>query len=197
MLFLLANERSANGDHFDAQRAALHCIAIMGESEAFANAFQDEGGVAMLLAGARAQVPALRIHAGHAIAKLCVHRRLRLALVRKRILQFFVGMAAIESKRIDLRDCKRVSALGLANMSTTYHLRLAAAAAGALPAVQKLVGDEDEEVRSLAATAMMQLALVEEQGRRLVFAGVLRPLIAMARSAWRSRTESFSVSDLS
>ena len=182
VLLLLAYERSSKDDHFDAQRAALHCMAIMGESEEFVDVFEEEEGLELLLAGARAQVPALRIHAGHAIAKMCAHRHVRLLLVRKHIIQFFVGMAEIESKRQDLRDCKRVAALGLANMCATYHLRLAAAVCGALPAVHKLIGDEDSEVRALAANALMNLALVEENGRRFVFAGALRPLIRMARS---------------
>jgi len=181
-LVLHAQARAFESEHLDTQRAALKCATFLAESPDFANAFEAAGGLAVLLRELRAEVPALRVHAGHALATLCRHPRLRLLLVRKRVLQSFVSLADTESRREDLIDSKRVAALGIAACAATYQLRLAAAVAGALPAVQKLLSDEDAEVRCLAANALMMLSLHEESSRRLVFAGALRPLMAMARS---------------
>jgi len=181
-LVLLAQQRANDAEHLDAQKGALKLASLLASVREFADALEAAGGLDTLLREVNAEVPALRTHAGSALAALCHHPRQRLLLVRKKILQTFISMASVRSRRADLRDCKRVAALGICNCAATYHLRLACAAAGALPAVQALLRDEDAEVRCLAANATMMLALHEDSGRRLVFTGALRPLMAMVRS---------------
>ena len=94
-------------------------------------------------------------------------------------------MAEMTSQRQDFADCQRVAALGFINLCSTYHLRLAGAKAGVLDAIIVLLNATAVDVRRGAAQACAQLALVEENSRRLCFGGALHPLFAMARSGDR------------
>ncbi len=185
---LLASRAAAHSkEHTDWENAAYTAIARLALVEAFAEALQAAGGVAPLVAAAADEIPTVRSAAAHALACLAAHKRLRPELVRRRCLQLFVSLAAQpRSRRKDLADCQRVGALGLANLTATYHFRAAAAKAGALDAVAALLRSGDPETRRTAANAAASLALHEENGRRLCFGGALPPLLLMARSGERA-----------
>ena len=184
-LLLLALDAFMRREDVDGQRAALLALARVGTFEPFADAVAEQEGLAPILDAANDEVPALRAAAGYTLAMLVTHKRLRMALVKKRTLQLFVSMASVESRRRDLADCQRVAALGISRLCCTYHLRLAGAHAGALDAIVKMLRSEHADVRRGAAEAAAQMALVEDNSRRLCFGGALGPLFVMARSGDR------------
>ena len=163
--------KAKTSEEYDLQRAALLAIGKLGEVESFAQAFSSQDGVRVVMAEAQSEVPALWVTAGFALACMGRHDRLRVELVKRRTLQLFVGMANVTSRRWDVRDCKKVAALGFKNLCNNYALRLAARAAGGLPAVTRLLADEEPMVRVCAAEACQQLAMDRENGRRMVMVG--------------------------
>ena len=184
-LLILRLATFSKAEDVDGQRAACLAIARIGQDEAFAEAIAEQDGLAPLLLELHREVPMLRAAAGYTLAILGQHKRLRLELVKKRCLQAFVAMAEMTSQRQDFADCQRVAALGFINLCSTYHLRLAGAKAGVLDAIIVLLNATAVDVRRGAAQACAQLALVEENSRRLCFGGALHPLFAMARSGDR------------
>ena len=184
-LLIFRLQTFAKAEDVDGQRAVCLALARIGQDEAFAEAVAELDGLAPLLVELHREVPVLRAAAGYTLAILGQHKRLRLELVKKRCLQAYVAMAEMTSQRQDFADCQRVASLGFINLCSTYHLRLAGAKAGVLDAIILLLNASAMDVRRGAAQACAQLALVEENSRRLCFGGALHPLFVMARSGDR------------
>ena len=79
-------------------------------------------------------------------------------------------------------EYQRVAALGLKNLASSFDLRSLAAKVGALEAVVKMLRSRNIETARYAAKAASELSLHEENGRKMVLGGALKPLLEMAKS---------------
>ena len=196
--------RIAKTDDTDVEKWCLIAVARLSLAPEFGNKLAAMDKFGILFVKANDTIAGRKLPAALAIANLATNKMLRVRLIKYRALQLFVSMSQVSSNaRKDMQDFQRVAALGIRNLSGSFDLRALAGKMGALEAVVKMLrakvrlfllsylrmGNwsdvfiiQDLDVARFAAKAASELSLHEENGRKMVLAGALKPLIDMAKS---------------
>ena len=184
MLFEIATK----SDDTNVEKYALFCIARLCTVLKFADKCATGNKFPVLFKAANDNIASRKMPAALAIANAADHKDMRIKLVKHKALQLFCEMARVtsgEKTRADMLEYQRIASLGLSKLCATYQIRDLAAKVGALEVVIDMMTSPLQDVRRSAAVATSELTLHEDNARKMCMAGVIKPLLDMARSGDR------------
>ena len=183
-------DMAANSDDINVEKYALFTIARLCTNNTFSDKAASMNKLPILFKAATDNIASRKMPAALAIANCADNKAIRIKLVKLKALQIFCEMARVsagEKTRADMLGYQCIASKGLSKLCATYQIRDVAAKVGALEVVVDMMSNSRQDVRRAAALAVAELSLHEENGRRLCMAGVITPLLNMARSGDRGQ----------